>query len=74
MAEEVVDVEGKVEQAKQTIEASTAERETIEAELPPPLVKSVKRLEESRQGVFLSKTDDGTCLKCSTCGATSGCS
>ncbi len=40
------------------------QRSQIESELPKPLVATVKRLEAGRQGMFLSKADDGICQSC----------
>jgi predicted nucleic acid-binding Zn-ribbon protein len=64
VAQERSDVEARVETAKAEIARAEAERARIEAELPRPLVAAVHRLEPSRQGMFLVKADDGTCMAC----------
>lgn len=52
------------ETARGKIESLVAERGTIESELPTPLRSRIALLETSRQGVFLTKADNGTCLSC----------
>jgi predicted nucleic acid-binding Zn-ribbon protein len=61
---ERADVEAAVEQARESIAKLDAERAEIESELPSNLVFSVQRLEESRQGLFLSRAEDGVCQSC----------
>ena len=50
--------------ARATIERLDATRAELEADLPAPMLSSVKRLEARRQGVFLSEAVDGTCQCC----------
>ena len=66
---EVVEVETKnVEQAsdeaRATIETLTVQRRELEIGLPVPLLASVRRLQDRRRGVFLSRAVDGTCQSC----------
>jgi predicted nucleic acid-binding Zn-ribbon protein len=59
---------GKVEEAageaSSLIEEQTAERESVESELPPGMVKVIRQLEQTRQGIFLTQADNGTCQCC----------
>ena len=64
VSRERAEVEAQSEAARAEIESLSRERSKIEEELPATLIKMVVRLEESRQGVFLSKADNGTCLSC----------
>ena len=57
-------VEAAAKTARAKIEQLTAERARIESELPRTLVTIVKGLEQRRQGIFLSKAENGTCLSC----------
>jgi len=57
-------VEEEARQADSLIEAQTAEREQVEAELPQGMVKVVRQLELTRQGIFLSKAAKGVCQCC----------
>ncbi len=57
-------VEIEVERARQTVARCLAERERLEGELPAPLVESIRRVEELRQGVFLARVEDGMCQAC----------
>ncbi|NIM01727.1 MAG: hypothetical protein GTN89_13065 [Acidobacteria bacterium] len=66
---EAVEVETRaVEQAsteaRRSIDRLTAERGELENGLPAGLLANVRRLEETRRGVFLSKAGDGTCQTC----------
>jgi predicted nucleic acid-binding Zn-ribbon protein len=66
---EIVDRESvEVTTAAATAEATsrrlTDERAAIEAELPVSLRATIEKLEARRQGVFLSKADNGTCMSC----------
>ncbi len=61
---ERAEVEASVAASHETIETFGAERAGIEAELPAALVASVTRLEEQRQGYFMSRAEDGTCQSC----------
>ncbi len=64
VAEERREVESDVEAARTKVEELTGERKGIESDLPPRLVQTVRGLELRRQGVFLAKADNGTCLSC----------
>ena len=57
-------VESEAGQARESIEQLTTERAQVESELPRSLLPTLRRLEETRQGVFLSKADKGVCLSC----------
>lgn len=61
---ERADVEAATAQARESIAKLEEERARIESELPSSLVSSVRRLEESRQSLFLSRADDGVCQSC----------
>ncbi len=61
---ERADVEAAAVAAQARIERATAERADIEAELPPSLVASIKRVEESRKGIFLVKAERESCSAC----------
>jgi predicted nucleic acid-binding Zn-ribbon protein len=61
---ERADVEAAIEQARESIAKLETERTHIESELPSNLVFSVRRLEENRQGLFLSRAEDGVCQSC----------
>jgi predicted nucleic acid-binding Zn-ribbon protein len=61
---EIAEVEANADAARKRLEELTAERHGIEGELPKGVVATVRRLESSRQGIFLSKADNGTCLSC----------
>jgi predicted nucleic acid-binding Zn-ribbon protein len=50
--------------AREQMERDTAERTGIESELPSTLRSTLQQLEATRQGVFLSKVENGTCLSC----------
>jgi predicted nucleic acid-binding Zn-ribbon protein len=58
------DVEAAADAARQSIATLEDERSSLENELPLSLVGSVRRLEESRQGQFLSKAEEGVCHSC----------
>jgi predicted nucleic acid-binding Zn-ribbon protein len=61
---ERVEVETATAEAHRLSAKHGEERSRIESELPKPLVATVKRLEAGRQGLFLSKADDGICQSC----------
>lgn len=61
---ERVDVESAVDAARRAIADLETERRRIEAELPRGLVSTIGRLEAGRQGVFLSRAEDGICQSC----------
>lgn len=58
------DVETKSENARRTIETLAAERERYESDLPRNVQTTLRKLEATRQGIFLSKAENGTCLSC----------
>jgi predicted nucleic acid-binding Zn-ribbon protein len=64
VAEEHAGVDASVASARARIAELDKERARIESELPDPLVGSVRRLEESRAGQFLSRAVDGVCQSC----------
>lgn len=57
-------VESEVASAQRRILECEQERARVETELPPGLVASVRRIEESRRGLFMARTDDATCSAC----------
>lgn len=57
-------VEAEAQTARTQIEALGQERTEIERSLPEALVATVATLEARRQGVFLSRADNGTCQSC----------
>ena len=57
-------VESEVDAARKRVGELNAERENIEVELPKNMLGTIHRLETTRQGIFLSKADNGTCLSC----------
>jgi len=64
VTEECAEVEQTADRARETIVQFQHERSAIESELPGSLISSVRRLEEGRQGQFLSRADDGVCQSC----------
>ena len=64
VARERAEVEAAVERARKSIARLETERARIESELPKSLVSAVRRLEQGRQGQFLSKADEGVCQSC----------
>jgi len=64
VAAEIKSVEGASNEARETIEELTAQRREFEQGLSRSLLASVRRLEEKRRGVFLSRALDGTCQSC----------
>ncbi len=64
VAAEIATVESDVAEAERVIARATAERERIEADLPGTLIGTVKRVEHSRQGVFVAEAESGTCQAC----------
>lgn len=61
---ERAEVESDVQAAEATITQGRVERDAIESELPAPLLGSVRRVEQSRHGLFLVEVRDGTCQAC----------
>lgn len=64
VAKEVAGVEEEVGQAETRRGQSLKERIKVEAGLPKMLLAQVLRLETGRQGLFLSRVEDGTCQTC----------
>jgi predicted nucleic acid-binding Zn-ribbon protein len=58
------EVEAAAAAANGRIEQLTAERSKIETELPKQIAATLHRLEATRQGIFLTKAENGTCLSC----------
>jgi predicted nucleic acid-binding Zn-ribbon protein len=61
---ERAEVEAGANKARQQIVKLEDERANIESELPASLVSTVRRLEPSRQGLFLTTAEDGVCQSC----------
>jgi len=61
---EHAEIEASGDAARESIVLLTEERTRIEAELPKDLLGAVRRLEIGRQGVFLSKAEEGICQSC----------
>ena len=64
VAVESKNVDAASNEARETIEKLTVQRRELENGLPPSLLASVRRLEDRRRGVFLSRAKDGTCQSC----------
>jgi predicted nucleic acid-binding Zn-ribbon protein len=64
VGKERTEVEASVTQARETIIGLDRERSGIESELPASLVANIRRIEAGRQGLFMSKADDGVCQSC----------
>jgi predicted nucleic acid-binding Zn-ribbon protein len=64
VASERKQVEDAADAGRDQIGALSAERESLESDLPAALVASVNRLEHKRQGIFLSKAKNGSCESC----------
>jgi uncharacterized protein len=58
------EVEAAVADAEARSERAALERAAIEAELPPSLVASIKRVEGGRKGVFLVRAERESCSAC----------
>ena len=57
-------VEADAAAAREMIARSQAERARIESELPSDLVDNVRRVEEARQGIFLTRAEREMCQAC----------
>jgi predicted nucleic acid-binding Zn-ribbon protein len=57
-------VEAASSEANTLIDLQTAERESVESELPPGMVKVIRQLEQTRQGIFLTQAEKGICQCC----------
>jgi len=64
VAAETATVGAEVAAAEQVVERATGERERLEGELPDALVGTVRRVEDSRQGLFVAEVRSGTCQAC----------
>jgi len=64
VAVEIKNVEDASKESRETIEELTTQRRELEDGLPRVLLASVRRLEDRRRGVFLSRALDGTCQSC----------
>ena len=61
---EHAEIEATADAARESIAHLGEERTQIESELPKSLLAAVRRLEIGRQGIFLSKAEDGICQSC----------
>ena len=57
-------VESEAEAARRIVEERMCERAGVESGLPTPLLGTLRQLEATRQGVFLSRADNGSCQTC----------
>ena len=64
VGEERARVEAEAATASERIAAAERERADLEAELPADLIENVRRVEESRQGVFLARAEKELCQVC----------
>ena len=64
VGEEHARVEADAAAAAERIASFEQERATLEAELPRELIENLRRVEESRQGVFLARADKELCQVC----------
>ncbi len=64
VAVESKSVDAASSEAQETIEKLTVQRRELESGLSLSLLASVRRLEDRRRGVFLSRAKDGTCQSC----------
>jgi len=60
---ESAEVRAAAEKAEEDYRRLVGQREIVERELPSSFSAAIEKL-ESRQGVFLSKADNGTCMSC----------
>jgi predicted nucleic acid-binding Zn-ribbon protein len=58
------DVDAEAEAARTTVHELGAERQELESDLPKSMLATMHQLETTRQGIFLSKAENGTCLAC----------
>lgn len=58
------EVEAEADSARELVARIDAERAQIEGELPAALRNTVRAIEGSRQGIFLSRAENGTCQSC----------
>ncbi len=64
VAKERSAVEAEASSAEAAIEEKSAERASVESELPADMVRIIRQLESTRQGIFLSKAENGVCQCC----------
>lgn len=64
VATERAEVEATAGSARSDIARLTEERQELQTDLPRQLVSAVKRLEDGRQGQFLSGAEEGVCQSC----------
>jgi predicted nucleic acid-binding Zn-ribbon protein len=64
VGEEHARVGGEAAAAAERITEAERERARLEADLPQELIESVRRVEESRGGVFLAKAEKALCQAC----------
>lgn len=64
VAKERAEVEAEEAVAKASIDTLLSQRSECEDKLPGDVARAVGRLENSRQGIFLAKAENGTCLSC----------
>jgi len=57
-------VESEADAARRLVEERMRERGGVESGLPSPLLGTLRQLEATRQGVFLSRADNGSCQSC----------
>ncbi len=57
-------VEGEVKDAESRMAAAAEERAGLEGALPSLMKAAIAKLEQSRQGVFMAKAEDGICQAC----------
>ncbi|HKQ59656.1 MAG TPA: C4-type zinc ribbon domain-containing protein [Candidatus Polarisedimenticolaceae bacterium] len=62
--QERTQVTGEAERAATAIERLEGERRALETGLPQAMLATIRLLEETRQGIFLSRVDHGTCQSC----------
>jgi len=62
--EEHAEIQATADTASEAIALLSEERTRIESELPRNLLAAVRRLEVGRQGLFLSKAEEGICQSC----------
>jgi predicted nucleic acid-binding Zn-ribbon protein len=61
---ERAEVEAEAASARELIEAKGSERAGFESKLPAEMLKTLRRLEPTRQGIFLTKAENATCQSC----------
>jgi len=62
--EERAKVDGEEAEAAKIVDTRSTERVRIEGELPASLAGQVRTLESTRQGIFLTPAENGTCQSC----------